>query len=345
MTRQASLASLVAVVLVLATTVSAHGQSPTPQASPPGSVSGTVRNGTAGMTSVEGVEVQLLALTRDGRVSSQDAPVVDGRFEFRPPASATVTYILRVTYQGVAYLEPPILLSPEVPDDRREITVYEATTEASGLRIESTVVSVQGLDRAQGQLTLQREDQVINATDRVYVGGDDRVSLRLPAPEGVIDMLDAETLEGESMLDGGVAATTQPLKPGVNLIVTRYLVGYDRAADEYRIRVTAPLPTAHMEIWVPERFVRDIELGADATVADDRVLEGEQWRVVARDGAAAEGEGLTATAEGLSRSNAANPLTQWPGVAAAVVLSLAAVLVGVALLSRVRLHWSREAAA
>lgn len=341
------------VVLVVATllfasvpNVDAQTATPTPPptSAPPGSVSGTVVNGTRGMTSVEGVEVQLLALA-EGQVTSEDATVVDGRFTFTPPASATVTYVLRATYQGVSYLiESPILLSPEVPTDEREIMVYETTNEATDLRINSTVLSMQGLDRAQVQLTLQREDQVLNLSDRVYVGGDDRVSLRLPAPEGVIEMLDSESIEGESKLDGGIATTTQPLKPGMNLVVTRYLVGYDRAADEYRLRVTAPLPTERMEIWVPERFIDNIELGADATRSDDQTLQGERWNVIARTGAAGEGDGVTATVDGLSTPNAANPLTEFPGAAVAAVLALGALLAGIFLLSRLHLNWGGEAA-
>ncbi len=348
MKRTAGAVAFVVATLLLASAASVAAQTATPAPSisaPPGSVSGTVVNGTQGTTSVEGVEVQLLALTGSGQVTSEEATVVDGRFTFTPPASATVTYVLRATYQGVSYLvEPPILLSPEVPTDEREITVYETTSEAASLRIDSTVLSLQGLDRAQAQLTLQREDQVLNDTDRVYVGGDDRVSLRLPAPEGVIEMLDSESLEGESTLDGGTATTTQPLKPGVNLIVTRYLVGYDRAADEYRLRVTAPLPTEHMEIWVPERFVGDIDLGADATRSDDQTLQGERWNVIARTGPAGPGEGVTAAVVGLSSANEANPLTQRPGAAVAAILALGALLAGVFLLSRLRLSRGGEAA-
>lgn len=350
MRRTAAAVAIAVATLLLASVATVEAQTgtatpPPPTSAPAGSVSGTVINGTQGTTSVEGVEVQLLALTGAGQVTSEDATVVDGRFTFTPPASATVTYVLRATYQGISYLiEPPILLSPEAPTDQREITVYETTSEAAGLRIDSTVLSLQGLDRARAQLTLQREDQVLNDTDRVYVGGDDRVSLRLPAPEGVIELLDGESLDGESTLDGGIATTTQPLKPGVNLIVTRYLVGYDRAADEYRLRVTAPLPTEHMEIWVPERFVGDIRLGADATGPADQTLQGERWNVIARSGAAGAGEGVTATVEGLSSANAANPLTERPGAAVAAVLALAALLVGVFLLGRLRLGWGGEGA-
>jgi hypothetical protein len=325
----------------------AQAQTPTPSATPapPGSVTGTITNGTQGMTSVDGARVQLLALTSDGNVTSQDGTVEDGKFTFTPPTDSTVTYVLRVTYQDVPYLiDPPILLSPDLPDDHRDITVYETTTEAPDLRIDSTVVSLQGLDRAQGQLTLQREDQVVNPGDRVYVGGDDRVSLRMPTLEDVIQLVDTQNVDGgEAKLDGGTVSTTQPLKPGTNLVVTRYLVGYDQSADSYRVRVTAPLPDAHMEIWVPDRFVDTLQPENGAVRAADQDLQGEHWYIVQGTAAAAEGDSLVATIEGLSGGSATNPLTQRPAAAIGAVGALAALVAGVFLLGRVHLRWGGEA--
>ena len=269
-----------------------EAQTPQPPATQ-GSVSGIVRNGTQGVSTLDGARVQLLAIGSDGQVTSQEVEVEDGRFGFTPPADPLVTYVLRATYQGVSYLvDPPVLLSPEFLTEQRDITVYETTAEPPALRIDSTVVSVQGLDRAQAQLTLQREDQVINPADRVYVGGADGISLRIPTPEGVIEMVDTSMVEGEAKLDGGTVTTTQPLKPGSNLVVTRYLVGYDQAKDAYRLRVTAPLPTQRMEIWVPDRFTDDLVPGPDAAKTGDRDMQDERWHVVERKGEATEGEGL-----------------------------------------------------
>jgi len=327
--------------------------SPTPSASPAppatpapsGSITGTVTNGTHGATGVDGASVQLLALSRNGEVSAQDGSVTDGQFRFTPPADPTVTYVVRVTYQDVSYLvDPPILLSAEIPEDHRDVTVYETTSEPPDLRIDSTVVSMQGLDRAQGRLTLQREDQVVNASDRVYVGADDGVALRIPAPEGVIQLLDTQQIEGEVKLDGGTVTTTQSLKPGTNLVVTRYLVGYDQEVDTYRLRVTTPLPNEHMEVWVPERFVDELQPTAGAVRAPDRDLQGEHWYVVQSAGAAAEGDSLIATIEGLSGGSATNPLTERPAAALGAAAALVALTAAVVMLGRVQGRSRGEAA-
>ncbi|MGE0229153.1 MAG: hypothetical protein AB7I38_10600 [Dehalococcoidia bacterium] len=325
------MAGLIAGVAVL--TGVASGQTPVPT----GRVSGTVVNGTAGMTSLSGVRVQLLALAEDGRVSSSEENAEDGEFAFAPPADPTVTYVLRATYRGVSYLvDPPILLSPELPSEERAITVYETSDEAPALRIEATVVSVQGLDRDLGELSLQREDQVVNPSDRVYVGGDDGVTLRIPAPDGVTGLGATDDVDAEVRLEGLVTTTTQALRPGSNLVVTRYVVGYDQASDVYRLRVTSPVPAGEMELWVPARFVDAVEAGPEAVRGADRTLRDERWIVVQRNEPAEEGESLTASIIGLTRANDANPLIGFPGALFGASIAVGAVVAGIVLLRRVR---------
>lgn len=311
------------------TAQSAGAQTPAPTAAPAGRISGTVTNGTADAAGVEGARVQLLALGANGRVTSTDATVEAGRFTFTPPADPNVTYVLRATYQGVSYLvDPPVLLSPELLADERPITVFEVTSTPPALRIESTVMSVQGLDRELGELSLQREDQVTNPGDRVYVGGSDRVTLRIPAPDGVTGLGNTEDIDAEVRLDGLVGTTTQALHPGANLVVTRYVVRYDQAGDEYRLRVTSPLPASEMEIWVPERFVDDVRAGSGGVRGADQTLQGERWRVIQRLEPAGEGDSLVASIRGLTRANDANPLLGFPGAVIGAAIALAAVVGG-----------------
>ncbi|MFN8583700.1 MAG: hypothetical protein U0446_00060 [Dehalococcoidia bacterium] len=337
-TGAAAYSALLLLATAFASPALVEGQTPTPAASfPAGRVSGTITNGTAGAPGIADVRIQLLALTGDGKVTSTDSTAQDGRFSFAPPANPNVTYVLRATYKGVSYLiDPPILLSPELTTEEREITVYETTDVAPPLRVDSTVVSVQGLDRDLGELSLQREDQVTNPTDRVYVGSADHVTLRLPAPDGVTGLGATEDLDAEVRLDGLVATTTQALRPGQNLVVTRYVVGYDQGADSYRLRVTTALPTDEMQIWVPARFVNGVQAGAGAIMGANRTLQGEQWRVVQRLDAANEGDSIVASLSGLTRANESNPFLGFPGAMAASAVALTAVIVGVVVLSRVR---------
>lgn len=340
-TALAALATAIAIVGGWSSTAGAQTPVPT---FPAGVVSGTVANGTAGAGGTEGVRLQLLALAKDGRVTATETSAEGGRFSFSPPADPTVTYVLRATYQGVSYLvDPPILLSAELVSDQREITVFETTDVPPELRIESTVMSVQGLDRERGELSLQREDQVVNPSDRVYVGAADRVTLRIPVPDGVTGLALTDEIEATVRLDGPVATTTQALRPGSNLVVTRYVVGYDLASDRYRLRVTSPLPAAEMEIWVPERFVEDVEAGPGAVRASDRTIQDERWRIVSRIDPAREGESLVATIDGLTRANESNPLTQRAGAAAGATIAIA-VLLGGLLVTRWLPHRRGEAA-
>lgn len=330
----------IALVASLVSTAGAGGQTPTPSpaptSAPEGVISGTVKNGTSGVTGVDGVRVQLLALSGDGQVASQEATVQGGAFRFAVPATSTATYVLRATYQGVAYLvDPPILLSPEIRSERREVTVYETTSERPALTIESTVMSLQALDRELGRATLQREDQVVNPSDRIYVGSDDRVSLRIPAPDRVIEIGPADEIDAEVTLEGGVVTTTQAIRPGPNLVVTRYLVEYDQAADSYRLRVTAPLPTSEMQIWTPDEFIEDVDGDGDTTKTT-RAFQGTDWTVVRRSGTVAEGESLVATIRGLTQANESNPLTEMPGAALGGALAIAILLGGLFVASRLR---------
>lgn len=295
-------------------------------------ISGSVRSGTAGTTMVEGVLVQLITITADGTVTTQETMTQDGRFEFAAPADASLTHLLRAMHRGVQYFAAgPVLLSADLASAEREITVYETTEDPPALRIESTVLTVLALDRVNSRLTLSREDVVSNPGDRTYTGDVVDITLRLPAPEAVIEadgrLIDVEGLPvaGNFILDGGRLAMSAPLKPGQTLVVTRYVVGYDRDRDGYRLRATAPLPTARIELRVPARFVDGLRPVGDSTRAGDGELEGERVLIVKLEGEARPGQSAVADLTGLAGRNAPNPLTERGGAALGAVLALLAV--------------------
>ena len=303
-----------------------------------GTVSGSVRSGTAGATLVEGVLVQLITVAADGAVATQETMTRDGRFEFAAPADASLTHLLRAMHRGVQYFAAaPVLLSAELASAEREITVYETTGEPPALRVESTVLTVLALDRVNARLTLSREDIVSNPGDRTYTGDGAGITLRLPAPEAMIEadgqLIGVEGLPdaGSFALEGGRLAMSAPLKPGQTLVVTRYVVGYDRDRDGYRLRATAPLPTARIELRVPARFVAGLRAVGDSRRAGDAELEGERVLVVKLEGEARPGQSAVADLTGLAGRNAPNPLTERGGAALGAVLALLAVAGGFAL--------------
>lgn len=296
-----------------------------------GTISGRVRSGTEGAPLIDALVVELITLAQDGEITTQQATTRGGRFEFAAPADASLTQVLRAVYRGVQYFAPQaVTLSAELLSAEREIMVYETTSDPPRLRIDSTVLTVVALDRANAQLTLVREDMVVNPGDRTYTGDDRAITLRLPVPEAVIEadgrVVEASGLPdpGSFTLDGGRLATSAPLKPGLTLVVTRYLVGYDPVEDAYRLRVTAPLPTNRIELRVPTRFVGDMRPLDEATRLGERELEGERVLVVGREGGLRPGQGAIADLRGLAGRRAPNPLTERGGAALGSVLALLA---------------------
>lgn len=303
-----------------------------------GSISGTVRLGTAGSEPTSGVRVQLIELGADGSLTTQEQDVAAGAFSFAVVADAARSYVLRTQYEGVQYLSNPILLSADFPGAQVDLIVYATTRERPALILDSSVLTVIAIDRQNAQLTLIREDVVVNPTDRVYIGDAGGVTLRLPLPERTLSA-DGLSDEGTFTVDGGVLAITAFIRPGATLVVTRYIVGYDRAADAYELRLTAPVPALQTEIHVPERFIEALEPLDGAVRAPNAEFEGEQLLVVALDGPARDGQSVRARMERISGRNQANPLTDQPGAAIAVVLAvalLAGAIAGIALLSRER---------
>src|SRR5690606_22516799 len=97
----------------------------------------------------------------------------------------------------------------------------------------------------------------------VFAGDENDVTLRIPAPEGTREV-------NGGTLEGGVVTVGGALFPGdQNRIVTAYIVRYDAAADEYGVRVTAPLPTDRIELRVPQGYVHEVEPLEEAAREDD----------------------------------------------------------------------------
>jgi hypothetical protein len=316
-------AFLAAIALVLA---APEGRASAQQNEPDGRITGAVIAGTEG-ASTDGVSVRLIILEASEVTGSEETPVVDGQFEFAVPARASRTYVPFVRHQGIQYFGDPVILAPEEPEATREITIYETTSETPELTIVETVVTVLGLDRQRGQIALEREDIVRAGGDRVFIGDDAGVTLRIPAPADTLDAGGVDP-EGTTVFDGGVVSSTVPLRPDApNSVVTRYLVQYDPADDRYLLRVTAPLRVEHMEVRVPQGYVHRItpregaERGEDVTLEGNS--EGQVLHTVVLAGGAEPGHGLLVELVGLSGRQESLVLTEQRGALAAAGLALA----------------------
>lgn len=325
--------ALIAPVAVLALSLLALGGASAQDLD--GTISGEVVLGTADASLPDSIAVELIALAEDGALTTVLTLARGGRFTFRVAADPSVTYLLRADYGGVRYFaELPLLLSAELPAAEATITVYESTSESPGLRIESTTVTVVALDRAQNLIALEREDRVLNPSDRTYIGDAGGVTLRLPAPDATTD---AGGVGDESAFsfEGGRLAVSIPFPPGETVVVTRYLVGYDRLEDSYRLRATAPLDSGTIVLLVPESFVGDVRPLGESTRGEPRDFEEERMLVVERTGELRSGESAVAELRGLSGRNSPNPLTERSGAIAGAVLALALLVAAFAALRAV----------
>ena len=320
---------LVACAAVAVALVGALGGALASAQQPEGRISGVVLVGNSG-PATEPVTVQLIVLGEGGVQGAQETTTEAGRFAFAVEPDIELSYVVRAVYDGVQYLAPPVLLSRELPTAEVEIAVYAKTTEPPPLTIERTTVTVLSLDRGNAQVVFLREDEVRNPGDRIFVGDEEGVTLRVPLPDNTVVAEGGG--EGDSRVEGGTLVVGTALRPGVTTVVSRYVVGYDRARDAYALRVTAPLPTAHMEVAVPTRFADEIRPLAGSIHGGERDDDGEPITLVEREGAAGPGESVSVLLEGLAGRNAPNPLTGRGGAAIAVALALAIIAGGAAAL-------------
>ena len=300
-----------------------------------GRIEGRLVSGTEGFEAPEGTRVQLIALAEDGAITTFEADTAaDGSFAFEPPADPSVTYIVRAIVDGVQYLSgAPVLLSPDLTTAEVELPVHGATTEAPDLTITETTVTVLDMDPVLRQISLVRQDLVLNPTDRTYIGGDGGVTLRLPVPDRLLDA-DGVSEEGTFALEGGTLNASVPLRPGLSQVLTRYVVDYEATENAYQLRVTSPLPTDRIAIRVPESFVSALAPLGETVRGERGELQGEALLVaeVVNDAPRA-GQSAVAELRGLAGRNAPNVLTAPPGAAIGLALVVGVIAVGAHLFS------------
>jgi hypothetical protein len=317
-----TLIAFVAALILGVTALPRSGAAQQPQAT----ISGTVTLATPGDTLNADIKVQLIILEESQDITSSSHPAdTSGAFTFEVNPDPRFTYIPFLIYEAVRYLSDPIRFDDPPSSATVAFEVYSTTTEAPTLTIAETSVFAVALERSTSTITLVREDLIDRDELTVYVGGDDGVTLRIPVPDGTIDAGALEVDDPYFSFQGGTVNVSLPLRPGLNSVVTRYTVGYDAVEDMYRLRITSPLHTDHIEARVPQGFVSKFEpRGDDVRRAADTEFEGEPIFVVERIGSATPGNGLVVDLVGLSASTPPHIFTTTRG---AVIGSLLALIV------------------
>ena len=323
-----TLAALATLLVAVATSLVGATHAVAQQPATEGVVHGRLTMGSAGVTLEGAVEVELIILEGSAATGSVKAPVTNGAYEARVPASESRTYVPRLRYLGVDYFGEPVRFTGSTRDVTRDFTVYATTDRANSLRLLQTIVTVIGIDPQQGQLGILREDVLSLAGDRVYTGGPSGVTLRLPVPAGTTE---ASEEDGNGTLANGVLSVTTPIRPGAaaSIITSTYLVKYDPAVDRYRLRVTVPVPAESVVVRVPRDYVHNVRPVAPAVKADDEVLQDDDSTVlsVVRTAARIEGgQSLLVDIDGVAGVMRHHPLTEQPGasIAAGAVLAVVA---------------------
>lgn len=331
MRRRLVLGVLTVLPVLLATMASlgagtAHAQTEEPT----GVITGEITLGTEGATlDAAQLTVDFIILAGEDVSGTITATIEGATFRAEVPLVAENRYIPRAVYQGVSYFGEPTVVTEAQPEAVASIQpVYEATSETPDLSIEQSVTTVIALDRGTGQLGVVRDDLVHNPSDRVYVGGENHVTLRLPTPDNIVDAA-GENADGQFTLEEGVLTTTVPLRADASTsIITRYLVTYDVTEDEYLLRVTTPIPANRLVVRVPEMYVDDLEVVGEGVLGLPDVLdvgEGDPVplrTVVLED--AGPGDSLVVRLEGLALDTNSNPLAETPG---SIIAGVVAVLV------------------
>jgi hypothetical protein len=216
-----------------------------------GTVSGVVRNGSAGGGRVDGLTVVLRHFRGMELVQERRATVgADGRFTFADlPIAEGEAYLAVVSYQGVEYSSRMIQLTQN-PEVETEIVVYETTTDPSVIRIGSRSLVVAGAAPELETVDVMDIVIVTNQSDRTYLGGPSGTVLKLPLPEGALEISPQPGFDyGQPRLEpDGTLVTTGPLPPGTHNVVLAYSVPY--SGTRATLTIGTALPTETLRVLV-----------------------------------------------------------------------------------------------
>ena len=262
MTKDMRLASRVlrlAVPALLAAAALATG--PSAAAQTPGSIEGTVVNGTkdAPAADVE-VSVQLFATDADlgTATTTSDAK---GRFAFTELPSDVAGYQLSTTYQGAIYRSVAAAFTAG-QNVEQTLTVWEPTTDPADVVLTDYIVWI---DREGTGVGVQHDFAWTNGGDAAYVGGGDGV-VSVPLPESATNLQYLGTfLENPGDVSGSTYVSQAPIVPGDSTATIRY-----NAAPLSSLTLTTPFPATSVQLFVPQ----DVSVTATAlrqagTVQDD----------------------------------------------------------------------------
>ena len=194
-------------------------------------VSGQVRNGTAGEGAPAGLEVILHTFGEGGEVDVASAVTGgDGRFQFQGlETDDRSSYAVTANYREVMYsrrLEPNALSEPV------ELLVYETTGSLADIHIGVDILLFSRPEQDEESLDALEVVSVVNSGDRTFVPSLDEPGsmsfLRFSLPAAATSPDIASDLAGGDIIDVGTGfALTAPVPPGSHRVTYTYRLPYE----------------------------------------------------------------------------------------------------------------------
>lgn len=221
-------------------------------------IMGSFVNGTSGGKAPGNLPVTLYALSPDGsslmftRTLASDA---NGQYVFdKLDASTPIMYGLQAEYLNALYTSAALSFAHGGLTLTVPITVYETTTDVSGVRVDQMHLFFDFLEPGKtsvGQLFI-----VSNSADRAYIGADG-TSVHLPLPPGAtnVQFQDGE-LGGRYLPVKDGFADTNAVTPGTG--TTQILATYDLPYDGKKLDLNLPVvyPVSSINVLVPEGGIK-----------------------------------------------------------------------------------------
>jgi mono/diheme cytochrome c family protein len=203
---------------------------PATQAAVHGVIRGQVTNGTPGSSLPDGVEVTLTGFDGDAEAYSETVALAEGgTYAFADvPAVPGRIYGATVSFGGVLYFSDGAHLAGEAEPLDLPVTVYDTTTDGSGLQVERLHVL---FDFAVPDQVQVLELWVLsNASDRTVVAAAQRGVVEVSLPDGSTELAFEDGSVGDRyvLTDAGFG-DTQPIVPGsaTSQFIFSYRMPYD----------------------------------------------------------------------------------------------------------------------
>ena len=289
-------------------------------------ITGTVHMLTETIQLPKALEVQLIVLEETKQPSSVSSSVdKNGNFEFVVNSSEKYNYIPFLVYKGVRYFSDPQSIKFNNTSEAKKIhfNIYQSTSNHSSIIIEQTKVTLIGLQRSNSTLTLRREDSISQNNQYVYTGDESGNTIQIPLFSNTLNASAEGEYLSEFKIKGNYLNTQMPIRPGLNSVVTKHIVSYDKDKDYYSLNVKNIFPSNRILVEIPEDFVNKIEF-EDNDSWRKKVIEINNIPLLSfsQDMYVKQNQNINITFIGLSGLNSPHIFTSTLNIALAICLSL-----------------------